>query len=131
MENQVNETNESKRKELTAEYNSSMEKSEERLDELHVKKQSIDECCDEINYFWTSTKQKLSEHQSELAQVDSYEDFELFQRFEEELDSNCRMAENVLLDEQDEIELERKKIFRVREDIESEYRYAMLALNEG
>jgi len=41
------------------------------------------------------------------------------------------MAENVLLDEQDEIELERKKIFRVREDIESEYRYAMLALNEG
>jgi len=130
MENQTNEASALKRKELTAEYNSSMEKSEVRLDELHVKKQSIDECCEEINFFWTSTKQKLNEHQSELAQVDSYEDFELFQRFEEELDSDCRMAENILLDEQDEIELERKKIFRAREDIESEYRYAILALDD-
>ena len=122
METQAKE---SKRNELTAEYNSQMEKSEARLDELHVKKQSIDECCEEINYFLTSTKQKLSEHQSELAQVDSYEDSELFQRIEEELNHDCRMAETALLDEKEETERERRKIFAEREDMETEYRHAL------
>jgi len=126
-----NTTKELKSKELTAEYNLQMEKSEVRLEELHVRKKSIEKCCDEINDFLTSTKQKIIEHQHELAQVNSYEDFELFQQFEEELNNDCQKAEAALLDEREETERERKKIFSEREKIEKEYRNAMLALDEA
>jgi len=121
---------EAKRKEIVAEYKSQMEKSETRLDELRAKNRGIEDCLDEIQALHLSTKSILTHHQSAHYQYGSHKECELLQQVEEELNNDYHIAETVFLDEQEEIERERKKIFREREDIESEYRYAMLALDE-
>lgn len=121
---------EAKRKEIVAEYKSQMEKSETRLDELRAKNRGIEDCLDEIYTLHLSTKSILTNHQSTHYQYGSHKECELLQQVEEELNNDYRIAETAFLDEQEEIKRERKKIFREREDIESEYRYALLALDE-
>jgi len=123
-------TSEAKCKEIIAEYKSQMEKSEARLDELQVTNRGIEDCLDEIYTLHLSTKSILTHHQGAHYQYGSHEECELLQQVEEELNNDYRIVETAFLDEQEEIERERKKIFREREDVESEYRYAMLALDE-
>jgi len=116
---------------LTAEYTSNMQKSEMRLDELHTKSRNIEDCYDEIQSFYVESKSTLNHHQSVLVQHGSHEDLGLLSAIEDELNNDCHSAENALLDEKEEIERERKQIFKDREDTEYEYQRAMSNLNES
>ena len=125
------QTYDTKRAEIFAEYNSNMSKSDARLDELREMNRDIEDCCDRINNFQQHFKYTLEHHKSELAQHDSTEDFAIFNELEEEIHADCRIAETALLDEKEENEREHKKIFREQEDYGYEYKSAIIALDEN
>ena len=120
-----------KKKELTAEYNSNVKKGELRLDELCAEDRKFEECLDDVDMFQRNVMQMLEHHRSELNQNNSCEDLELFNMVEEETHSNCHITKYALMKEKEELERERKRIYRDREDIESKYKRAIHALNES
>ena len=120
-----------KREKLTAEYNSNVMKGEQRLDELRAEDRKIEECLDDVDMFQRNVLQMLEHHRSELVQNNSSEDLKLFNMVEEETHSNCRSINYALMEEKEELERERKRIHKNREDVEYEYKRALYALNES
>ena len=123
-------TIEKKREAIIAEYNTKQRQAEERLDELKMRKRDVENCLEDIDGFRLSTKHMLNQHQSELLRHGAHEDLKMFYVVEEGLHHDCRNVANGLLGEQDEIERERKNVFRSLDDTEREYRHAMSVLKE-
>ena len=121
---------EKKREMLIDEYNAKQRETEEQLDELRIKKRELENCLEDIDSFRLRAIYMLNRHQRDLFQHGAHNDLKMLGMSEEEFQQDCSKAAYELFDEQDEIERERKKILRSREDIEGEYKRAMFSLKE-
>ncbi|MDR2600008.1 MAG: hypothetical protein LBC73_06995 [Oscillospiraceae bacterium] len=115
---------------ITIEHNAQMKQYDNRLDEFQLKKNEIERCLDDLHGFRIKMKAELEYRKSELLQKGVYEDISMFQEIENALNDDYQKAEYAFMNEQDEIDRERKNILFEKDDVEKEYNLAILALKK-